>query len=65
MEVQEGIKVPSFVFNNTIVSNGPNLGIFENQYRVDLFVNNICAQYYVDGHIHIMNGRLYSVSILI
>jgi len=40
---------PSFIFNNTIVSNGPNLGIFENQFRVDLFVNNICAQYYVDG----------------
>lgn len=35
----------SFIFNNTLVSNGANMGIFENQYQYDLFVNNIGAQF--------------------
>ena len=51
-----GNSAPSFIFNNTIVANGPGIGCFDNQFRVDLFVNNIIAQWCQDSPVDYRTG---------
>ena len=36
---------PNYIFNNTIVTNGPNLGGYDNQYQPWLWINNISAMW--------------------